>query len=196
MDFRIWRERRRGSALPGLALPGLALLALAASGLALSPPAHAAGSHAGGHHDAAGGGMMGAAAPAAEADRTVRIRLLDNRYDPAVVEVSAGETVRFVVTNDGSLVHEFNLGTPAMHAAHQKEMMEMVDAGVLEADRINHDKMSGGHGMDHDDPNSVLLEPGQSGEVVWTFPEEGSVEIACNVPGHYEAGMKGEVAVH
>ena len=93
MDFRIWRERRRGSALPGLALPGLALLALAASGLALSLPAHAAGSHAGGHHDAAGGGMMGAAAPAAEADRTVRIRLLDNRYDPAVVEVSAGETV-------------------------------------------------------------------------------------------------------
>jgi uncharacterized cupredoxin-like copper-binding protein len=47
-----------------------------------------------------------------------------------------------------------------------------------------------GHGM-HSDPNSVLLEPGQSGEVVWTFPRDGEIEFACNVPGHYEAGMQG-----
>ena len=53
-----------------------------------------------------------------------------------------------------------------------------------------------GHGM-HDDPNSVLLEPGKSGEIVWTFPKDADVaiEFACNVPGHYQSGMVGSVAI-
>ncbi len=32
-----------------------------------------------------------------------------------------------------------------------------------------------------------------SQEVIWTFSEKGSIEFACNVPGHYQAGMYGEV---
>jgi len=39
----------------------------------------------------------------------------------------------------------------------------------------------------------VLLEPGESKEVVWKFSEKSSIEFACNVPGHYQAGMYGEV---
>ena len=80
-----------------------------------------------------------------------------------------------------------------------KEMMMMVDHGVLEADKINHAKMKmdmgGGKTMEHDDPNSVLLEPGKSGEIVWKFSKAGTFEIACNVPGHYDAGMVGELTV-
>ena len=98
-----------------------------------------------------------------------------------------------------SLVHEFNIGTPAMHAAHQDEMMMMVEHGVLKADRI--DRAAGkamqasmGHGA-HKDPNSVLLEPGETGEVVWTFPKDGMLEFACNVPGHYQAGMAGDFRI-
>jgi uncharacterized cupredoxin-like copper-binding protein len=49
-----------------------------------------------------------------------------------------------------------------------------------------------GHGL-HNDPNSALLEPGATGEVVWTFPAYGEIEFACNVPGHYDAGMSGEI---
>ena len=45
----------------------------------------------------------------------------------------------------------------------------------------------------HDEANSVLLEPGKSGEVIWTFPEHAELEFACNVPGHYETGMHGKV---
>ena len=53
--------------------------------------------------------------------------------------------------------------------------------------------MGNGKTMKHDDPNSVLLEPGQSKEVVWKFTEKGDIEFACNVPGHYQAGMYGDV---
>ncbi len=49
--------------------------------------------------------------------------------------------------------------------------------------------------MKHDDPNSVLLEPGKTAEIVWTFNETTSLEFACNVPGHYQAGMVGDLDV-
>ena len=58
--------------------------------------------------------------------------------------------------------------------------------------RINHEKMEAA-GMMHDDPNSVLLEPGKTGEVIWTFSEATEVGFACNVPGHRNAGMVGIV---
>lgn len=145
------------------------------------------------------GAAIGQPAPASAASRTVEVTMYDNYYQPEEITVQAGETVRFVVTNRGQLVHEFNLGTAAMHAAHQDEMQMMVDHGVLHADRIDHQaaqhmQATMGHGM-HKDPNSVLLEPGQTGEVVWSFPNDASVDVefACNVPGHYDAGMQGEI---
>ena len=73
----------------------------------------------------------------------------------------------------------------------------LVEHCVLQGGKLNHDlmhmDMGNGHSMKHDDPNSVLLEPGQSKEVVWKFSEKGKIEFACNVPGHYQAGMDGEV---
>ena len=176
--------------------------ALAPAALALAAfstvPAVAGAGHEGGHggHHTA---MHGGPAKASEASRTIRVSMKDNFYEPEQIKVEAGETVRFVVTNDGALVHEFNIATPDMHAAHQDEMMMMVEHGVLQADRIDmaaaeHMMKTMGHGK-HDDPNSVLLEPGETGEVVWTFPAGGSLEFACNVPGHYDAGMVGDVRI-
>jgi uncharacterized cupredoxin-like copper-binding protein len=162
----------------------------------LAPVALAAGDHAGGHGHAAG---IGEPAEASQASRTVEIMMHDNYYEPESVTVSEGETVRFVVRNEGELVHEFNIGTAAMHAAHQDEMMMMVEHGVIDGDHINHDMMKmdmgGGHLMEHDDPNSVLLEPGQSAEVAWTFATDADLEFACNLPGHYESGMVGQINI-
>ncbi len=71
----------------------------------------------------------------------------------------------------------------------------MFDHGILEHDKINHHMMNmdmgGGHTMNHDDANSRLLEPGDIIEFLWAFAEEGTLEFACNIPGHYDAGMAG-----
>jgi uncharacterized cupredoxin-like copper-binding protein len=170
-----------------------ALLAAAAT-FALSTTVLAAGEHGGGHGDAAG-----EPGKASEVTRTVDIEMTDNRYSTEAVTVKAGETTRFVIRNTGELVHEFNIGTPGMHKVHQKEMMMMVDHGALEADRINHARMKmdmgGGKTMEHNDPNSALLEPGKSAEIVWKFSKAGTYEFACNVPGHYDAGMVGKLDV-
>src|SRR3546814_11410263 len=86
-----------------------------------------------------------------------------------------------------------------MHAEHQKEMLAMMESGMLTAtgietdmSKMDHSKMSG-HSMTHDDPNSVLVEPGKTKEIVWTFPQAADLEFECHVPGHYEAGMVGHI---
>lgn len=175
-------------------LCGLAFIA----GSVLSTSASlAAGKHAGGHGHATFD--FGKPANAAAATRTVTVVMRDNLYEPESIPVQAGETVRFVITNKGEFVHEFNIGTAAMHAKHQEEMMMMVEHGVLEPDKINRDKMKmdmgGGKTMEHNDPNSALLEPGETAEIVWAFTKAGELEFACNVPGHYDAGMVGKLSV-
>ena len=148
------------------------------------------------------GAAIGEPAKASSAaTRTIEVTLGDNYYEPAHLQVKAGETVRFVLTNTGQLLHEFNIGTAAMHAEHQKQMATMVDHGMLTENGVNHEMMGmdhsgmgeAGHGMKHDDPNSVLVEPGQTKELVWKFPEATHLEFACNMPGHYESGMVGKV---
>ena len=43
--------------------------------------------------------------------------------------------------------------------------------------------------MKHAHSNSVLIEPNKTAEIIWKFNTEAELEAACNVPGHYEAGM-------
>ena len=45
------------------------------------------------------------------------------------------------------------------------------------------------HSIAHKHANSILLEPNDTGEIIWKFSTSTKLEIACNVPGHYEAGM-------
>lgn len=173
------------------------LLAVAVSAFVgiSSHAALAAGGHgAGGHGPDA---LIGKPAKAAQASRTVEITMHDNYYEPESLSIKEGETVRFIIKNAGAFVHEFNIATADMHKAHGPAMMMMVDHGVLQPDRIDWEaakamQASMGHGM-HEEPNSVLLEPGKTGEIVWTFPNHATLEFACNVPGHYESGMVGQV---
>lgn len=170
-----------------------AVIALAVASLTILPSTvHAAGKHGAGHAT-----KIGSPGKAENATRTITIIMYDNYYEPEGLDIKEGETVRFVIENKGELVHEFNIATGDMHKAHAPEMMMMMEHGVLEADKINWDaakkmQASMGHGM-HNEPNSVLLEPGKSGEIIWTFPSHAKLEFACNIPGHYDAGMMGNI---
>lgn len=127
---------------------------------------------------------FGAPAKASQATRTVEVKLKDIAFEPASLQVKAGETVRFVLVNEGSLPHEFNLGSKAMHVEHQKEMIAM--QGKIFTGHADHGR--------HAD-NTVLLQPGQRGELTWTFSGSVPIEFACNVPGHYQAGMVGPLTI-
>jgi len=49
--------------------------------------------------------------------------------------------------------------------------------------------------MVHEDANTLTLEPGETKSLVWQFTEAGKLEVACHIPGHYEAGMRSRVVV-
>ncbi|WP_411389631.1 plastocyanin/azurin family copper-binding protein [Pseudomonas sp. MPB23] len=143
---------------------------------------------------------FGQPASADKATRTVEVVMQDMSFSPKSLDVKAGETVRFVLVNKGQLLHEFNLGDAAMHAEHQKQMMQMQASGMLNATgmgKMDHSAMGHGDmsGMKHDDPNSVLVEPGKTAELTWTFSKTTGLEFACNIPGHYQAGMVGKINV-
>ncbi|UZE13941.1 cupredoxin family protein [Pseudomonas sp. B21-053] len=165
-------------------------LVLAACLLALSSPVWASPAQT---YD------FGQPAPAAKASRSVEVVMGDMSFDPKAIDIKAGETIRFVLVNKGQLLHEFNLGDAAMHAAHQQEMLTMQQSGMLTPTamkEMDHGSMAGmDHGMKHDDPNSVLVPPGKTAELTWTFSKATQLEFACNIPGHYQAGMVGKLTV-
>ena len=120
---------------------------------------------------------IGRAGNAAEVTRDVEITMDDSmRFRPASIQVSRGETVRFILKNTGSVQHEFVLGNEKELAAHAAMMRRMPN-------------------MRHADPNMMTLPAGRAGELVWHFSTTGAVGFACLQPGHYDAGMKGEVVV-
>jgi uncharacterized cupredoxin-like copper-binding protein len=119
----------------------------------------------------------GIAGAAKQATRTVRFTMGDDmRFVPASIDVREGETLRIEVTNRGRALHEFVLGTAEELAAHA-EMMKKHP------------------GMEHDEPYMVHVAPGRTGRIVWTFNRPGRFDVACLIPGHFDAGMKGVVVV-
>ncbi len=137
--------------------------------------------------------LIGEKGKVSEATRTITIKMYDNYYEPAQIEIKKDETIKFIVLNVGELVHEFNIATKEMHIKHQPEMLMMVENEILLSDRVDKEKMrqmaKKNPSMSHSHSNSVLLSPGEKGELVWKFSNKAKLEAACNVPGHYEVGM-------
>ncbi len=123
-------------------------------------------------------------------DRTINVEMGEMFFLASDYNLKPGETVRFVITNTGEFLHEFSIATEEMHLAHAGEMMAMMDSGMIEVDRVNMAMMKS-KGNSHDDANSLLIEPGKTGEVIWTFDGDAVVEMSCNLPGHRESGMRG-----
>jgi len=117
---------------------------------------------------------------AAKADKVVQITMGDMNFDPQMLTVAIGQTIRFVVTNRSEIDHDFTIGDAVTQRAHREEMLEVMQNG----------------GTEHrNDPNAVLVKAGEQQELVWTFTVAGPLEFDCNIPGHFEAGMRGTISV-
>ena len=139
--------------------------------------------------------MIGEKGDPNKIDRVVNIKMYDNYYEPNVVKIKKGETIKFIIENLGELVHEYNIGTKEMHIKHQPEMQKLIDHEIILGDKIDRIKMKKmskmDHSLGHSHANSVMLEPKKTGELIWKFSKDIKLEMACNIPGHYETGMVG-----
>jgi uncharacterized cupredoxin-like copper-binding protein len=99
--------------------------------------------------------------------------MVDIAFQPDAIDVTRGETVMFVFTNDGDVDHDAFIGNRDAQVEHEDDMR---NAGE-------------GHGGGHGGANAVTVEPGESAELTYEFDAPGAVEIGCHQPGHYGAGM-------
>lgn len=113
-------------------------------------------------------------------DRIINVTMHDTmrfKFSPSLESLRDGEVVEFMVSNQGSIVHEFSIG----NAIEQKEHAMMMS------------KMTS---MKHKDANAIFLDPGKSTSLTWLFKGNDTVVFACNIPGHFEAGMRNDVALN
>ncbi|MDH4396185.1 MAG: cupredoxin family protein [Limnobacter sp.] len=119
----------------------------------------------------------GIAGDAKKISRTIEIGMGDDfRFLPGSVDIKQNETIRFVIKNNGKMLHEMVIGTPAENAKHAELMLKFPN-------------------MKHDEPYMAHVKAGSTGEIIWTFNKDGQFEFACLIGGHYQAGMKGTILV-
>jgi uncharacterized cupredoxin-like copper-binding protein len=124
-------------------------------------------------------------APAAsgDADRTVPVLMAEFSFDIDPIEITPGETVEFIVTNTGVVDHEFRVTSTGSIEDH------------LESGHDDHD---GDEPSGDPSPGTdvvLLVAPGDTASIVVAFPEDVDQfdEVACLLPGHYEAGMSASI---
>ena len=119
----------------------------------------------------------GIAGDAKTVKRSIAIKMTDNmRFSPDKIEVKQGETIKFVVSNAGKVMHEFVIGTQKENDAHAQLMLKHPN-------------------MEHDEPYMAHVAPGRQGEIIWTFNKPGEFDFARLIAGHYQAGMVGKIKV-
>lgn len=112
----------------------------------------------------------------AELPRTVTVAAHDPfAFAPRSIPIQAGETIRFVVTNEGDVEHEFVIGT-------REELLE-------------HAMVMTHGGMRDDTSRAIRLIPGRTKASVFTFGSAADLGYGCLVPGHYPAGMSGDFEI-
>jgi uncharacterized cupredoxin-like copper-binding protein len=119
----------------------------------------------------------GIAGDAKSVKRTITLTMDDNmRFTPDKLEVKQGETIRFVVKNQGKQLHEMVIGTKKELDEHAALMVKFPN-------------------MEHDEPYMAHVAAGKSQNLIWTFNRAGTFDFACLIAGHYQAGMVGKISV-
>jgi uncharacterized cupredoxin-like copper-binding protein len=110
----------------------------------------------------------------ADAPRTIEVTMRYSRFEPAVIDVEPGETVRFVVRNDDPIDHEFILGDERLQLVHE----------------------NGTEAHHPPRPGEISVLAGETVVTTYTFPDTtGELIFGCHLPGHYDFGMRGTVSV-
>ena len=111
------------------------------------------------------------------ASRTIPISMDDSmHYSQSAIRVKQGETVTFVISNKGKLLHELVIGTAEELQKHAELMLKNPT-------------------MEHDEPYMAHVKPGSTEKMTWRFTKAGTFLFGCMVAGHFEAGMKGRIVV-
>lgn len=157
-----------------IALFAATALLVASADAAEGPRGHTHGPH--GDTVREGTDTDGGPGKASDVKRVVQVEARNPAFNVKQIQVRAGETIKFVVTNKSTIAHEFAIASSKEHEGHRAMMRDMPD-------------------MVHEEPNVVTIKPGETKELIWKFGNDTDLEFACNIPGHAEQGMIGKFRV-
>ena len=109
-------------------------------------------------------------ASASDKPVNVKVTLTEFKIDTSISSFKVGVPYHFVVTNNGSVPHEFNIMSPETGQLTTEQVHQMALAQIDQSD----------------------LGAGATATLDYTFTQEypqGALELTCHLPGHYEAGM-------
>ncbi|MBI3361491.1 MAG: cupredoxin domain-containing protein [Chloroflexi bacterium] len=110
---------------------------------------------------------------------TVALKAEALKYNPATIEVTAGQPVTLMFQNADSVEHDFSIMEIPVEMSATAETMAGHDMGSMTSDPQLH----------------MAAKTGQSAALQFTPTKPGTYEFFCTVPGHREAGMKGTLIV-
>lgn len=122
------------------------------------------------------------AASTSQADPVLTVKASGLKYQPALVEVTAGQPVRLTFENEDAMEHDLSV---------VEIPLTLMSADSDATSMPGHD-MSG---MADVPDLHVAAGMGQNASVEFTPSKPGTYEFYCTVPGHKEAGMVGTLVV-
>lgn len=108
--------------------------------------------------------------------RVVEIEMIEMAFDPDVIDITSGETVRFRFHNGGQAIHDAVVG--------DLDLQEEQDAA-----------MAAGDTPPADSGQVLIVAPGDTADMVYTAGPAGTLIIGCHQPGHWNAGMRADLNV-
>ncbi len=128
---------------------------------------------------AASGALLAACGTGTAGPTTVLITMTEFKIDTPQTTFKVGVPYRFVVSNKGTVNHDFSISPPVMEGMAGMTTEEMHKNALAVIDAAD-------------------LPPGTNKTIDLTFSKPYSaseMELACHTPGHYEAGMKVPIMV-
>ncbi len=103
---------------------------------------------------------------------SVNVTMTDFKFDPATVNVTAGQKVTVNLKNNGSVAHTWTVMKTPITGSYTDANASDV---LFSSDQV---------------------QPGSTKTVTFTAPSTaGDYQVICTVPGHLEAGMQGHLVV-
>jgi uncharacterized cupredoxin-like copper-binding protein len=110
--------------------------------------------------------------------RVVKVEMTEMAFNPAKIDVTSGETIRLRFHNSGVVMHDAVIGDLAF-----QERREMAASGA------------GTPLTGADNVEALVVDPGDSADLVYKADAVGTFIIGCHQPGHWVAGMRADINV-
>jgi uncharacterized cupredoxin-like copper-binding protein len=120
----------------------------------------------------------------------VTFRTENMKFEPAIVTVKVGQTVRLRLDNHDAFLHDYTVDEPefvvltADGAVHDDHESEPADGD--EVDPVAQVSLS---------PLHIAADGNEHAELVFEATDAGEYVFYCSVPGHLEAGMVGKFII-